>query len=429
MRIAIAYSQRKKSGGIETYLDQIIPELDRLGHSLAFFHEINGASEREKIALPNGAPAWCVADLGAKQALSMLSDWRPDLIYTHGLAEPELENKLLEIAPAVFFAHGYYGTCISGAKSFKTPNVKPCDRRFGWPCLLHYYPHRCGGLSPVTMLTEYQRQAKRLELLSTYGAIVTLSTHMRDEYINHGFSPERVHCLPPCCSSLAANNGSKGKREGHHPSSAELSEQTDRAASVETSDCWRLLFLGRMDFLKGGELLIDALPRVCQVLARPALVTFAGDGPERRAWEHRARLVQGRSQKLAIEFVGWVNEQRRDALLSESHLLVVPSVWPEPFGLVGPEAGLRGVPAAAFAVGGITEWLSDGVNGYLAPADPPTSNGLAEAITECLGSSETHARLRRGAMDMAQRFNVKTHLTSLFRVFERVVHEPSKIAV
>ena len=188
-------------------------------------------------------------------------------------------------------------------------------------------------------------------------------------------------------------------------------------------------FSGTDGFLKGGELLIDALPQVCQVLARPVLVTFAGDGPERRAWEHRARLVQARSQKLAIEFVGWVNEQRRDALLSESHLLVVPSVWPEPFGLVGPEAGLCGVPAAAFAVGGIHEWLSDGVNGYLAPADPPTSNGLADAITECLGSSETHARLRRGATDMAQRFNVKMHLTSLFRVFERVVHEPNKIAV
>jgi glycosyltransferase involved in cell wall biosynthesis len=429
MRIAIAYSQRTKVGGIETYLDQVIPELHRLGHSLAFFHEINGAPEREKIALPNGAPAWCVADLGPNRALSMLSDWRPDLIYTHGLAEPELEYQLLEVAPAVFFAHGYYGTCISGAKSFKTPNVKPCDRRFGWRCLLHYYPHRCGGLSPVTMLTEYRRQAKRLELLSTYRAIVTLSTHMRDEYINHGFSPERVHCLPSCCSPLANNNGSNGKKESRQPSSTELSEQTERVASVETSDCWRLLFLGRMDSLKGGELLIDALPQVCKALIRPVRLTFAGDGPERRAWEQRAKLAQARSLGLAIEFLGWVNENRRDALLSESHLLVVPSVWPEPFGLVGPEAGLHGVPTAAFAVGGIPEWLSDGVNGYLAPADPPDSNGLAEAITKCLCNSQTHARLRRGAIDMAQRINVKMHSTRLLRLFERVVHEPNKIAV
>src|SRR6266436_3633729 len=143
MRIAIAYSRRAKVGGIETYLDNLIPELHHLGHSLAFLHEVNEASEREQIALPNDSPAWCVDELGAEQGLAKLSDWRPDLI----------------------FAHGYYGTCISGAKLFKTPSVKPCDRRFGPQCLLHYYPHRCGGLSPITMLREYQRQTKRLETL------------------------------------------------------------------------------------------------------------------------------------------------------------------------------------------------------------------------------------------------------------------------
>ena len=53
-------------------------------------------------------------------------------------------------------------------------------------------------------------------------------------------------------------------------------------------------------------------------------------------------------------------------------LLVVPSVWPEPFGLVGPEAAHHGVPSAAFAVGGIPEWLVDGVSGHLAAGDRPT---------------------------------------------------------
>lgn len=429
MRIAIAYSRRTKVGGIETYLDSIIPELHRLGHSLAFFHEVNGASEREEIALPNGSPAWCVADLGAKRALAMLSDWRPDLIYAHGLAEPELESQLLEIAPAVFFAHGYYGTCISGAKSFKTPTAKPCDRTFSRACLLHYYPHRCGGLSPITMLREYQRQAKRRELLSSYRAIVTLSTHMRDEYINHGFNPERVHCLSYRSSQPSNNAGSNGGNGAHRPSSAELSEHVTGVASVEETTSWRLLFLGRMDFLKGGELLIDALPQVCEASTRPVQVTFAGDGPERKAWERRARLAQARSHNLATEFVGWVNEQHRDALLKESHLLVVPSVWPEPFGLVGPEAGLHGVPTAAFAVGGIPEWLNDGVNGYLAPADPPTSKGLAEAINKCLCNSETHERLRHGAKVMAERFEMKNHLTPLLRVFESVVRNGNRITV
>ena len=53
--------------------------------------------------------------------------------------------------------------------------------------------------------------------------------------------------------------------------------------------------------------------------------------------------------------------------MKASRLLVVPSVWPEPFGSVGMAAARCGVPAAAFAVGGIPQWLHDGVNGHLAP--------------------------------------------------------------
>ena len=71
-------------------------------------------------------------------------------------------------------------------------------------------------------------------------------------------------------------------------------------------------------------------------------------------------------------------------LFQESDLLVVPSIWPEPFGQVGPEAGLYGVPVAAFAVGGTPSWLTDGVNGLLAAGDPPTAAGLAESIVGCL---------------------------------------------
>ena len=65
-------------------------------------------------------------------------------------------------------------------------------------------------------------------------------------------------------------------------------------------------------------------------------------------------------------------------------LLVVPSLWPEPFGLVGLEAARHRLPVAAFAVGGIPDWLRPGVNGYLAPGDPPTPGGLADAIIACL---------------------------------------------
>jgi glycosyltransferase involved in cell wall biosynthesis len=96
-------------------------------------------------------------------------------------------------------------------------------------------------------------------------------------------------------------------------------------------------------------------------------------------------------------------------------------VWPEPFGLAGPEAGLHGVPVAAFDVGGVPEWLIDGVNGYLAPGSPPTAEGLAQAVVKCLRDPSEYERLRRGAVETARQFSLKNHLTALTGVFEKIV--------
>jgi glycosyltransferase involved in cell wall biosynthesis len=96
---------------------------------------------------------------------------------------------------------------------------------------------------------------------------------------------------------------------------------------------------------------------------------------------------------------------------------VVPSLWPEPFGSVGPTAGSHGLPAAAFAVGGIPQWLVDGVTGHLAPGDPPTASGLARAIVQCLDDRAHHASLREGARQMAGTFTMKRHLPGVLKAF------------
>jgi glycosyltransferase involved in cell wall biosynthesis len=315
------------------------------------------------------------------------------VIYSQHILNGEFETELLTIAPSVYFMHGYFGTCVSGTKSFKFPVVKPCDRRFGWRCLLHYYPHRCGGLNPITMFSEYERQSKRLQRLKGYQIILANSDHMLAEIVNHGLVAERIY--PP------------------------IPEEELPASSRHSTDL-RVLFMGRMDFLKGGKTFIDALPQVCAKLNRPMHVTFAGEGPDRAVWEREAANAQSQTPNLKIEFVGWMEDAEHDRLFADCDLLVVPSLWPEPFGLVGPEAGLRGVPAAAFAVGGIPEWLIDGVNGFLAPAEPPTSAGLAEAIVKCLRDESVHQRLKLGAREIAQRFTTDRHLTALLEIFERV---------
>jgi glycosyltransferase involved in cell wall biosynthesis len=306
------------------------------------------------------------------------------------------------IAPAVFFAHGYYGTCISGAKAVKNPVIRPCERKFGPACLLHYYPQHCGGRNPITMLHEYRRQRIRLDLLKRYGAIVTHSRHMVAELGRYDL---KAHLLP------------WGVEQSVGVGAHAISLTMNPAFSDSTPS--RLLFAGRMEVLKGGGTFLDALPAVADALRRRLDVVFAGDGPERDTWEETARRLCATRPDISIRFVGWRPQLELADLLDRSHILVLPSLWPEPFGQIGIEAGRRGVPVAAFAVGGVPDWLTNGLNGFLASGDPPTTEGLTKAIVNCLGDPSTYARLREGALESSQRFSMERHLAGLIPLLEK----------
>lgn len=387
-------------GGTESYLAALVPALGDAGHAVAFFHAVDVPADRGAMELPASVPAWCVAERGANRALAELRDWRPDVLYVHGLSDPVLEERLLDVAPAVLFLHNYYGTCVSGAKTFKNPVVRPCSRTFGPACLLHYYPHRCGGWNPLTMVRLYRQQAHRLRLLSRYRLLLTHSEHMRQEYLRHGLPSERVRVIPYFVPG---------------PMPDELAPAEERPPDAP----FRLLFLGRMDLLKGGHVLLDALPEAAARLRRPLHLTMAGDGPLRSRWQEQARALTAGHPAIAVAFPGWLNEEQKAAQFRQTDLLVMPSLWPEPFGMVGVEAGRFGVPAVAFDVGGVRAWLQDGVNGVLAGGAVPTATHLAKAIASCLsGSGET---FRNTARRSASGFTRTPHVSALNACLDHAV--------
>lgn len=390
-------------GGTGTYLRAIIPYLQGIGHDVSLWHELDSPHDYDTLVTDAATPVWNVDSLGLDRALGALECWKPDILYAHGLQNPAIERRVLDLGPAVFFAHDYYGTCISGAKTFKSPTITPCSRRFGLPCLVQYFPRRCGGLSPVTMMREYRRQADRLETLKRYRMIVTHSTRMREEYLRHGFAESRVIKLQysPNMHPVAPAPAMAGRTLG-------------------AGRPWRLLFVGRMYELKGGRELLLALPTIARRLDRDIHVTFAGDGAQRAEWEQMAATVCSTNPRLRIAFTGWIGQTAVNDLFRQSDLLVVPSLWPEPFGLVGLEAGRFGVPAAGFAVGGIPDWLKPGVNGFLAPGDPPTADGLAHAVVSCLENEQIHLELCQGAKALATDTLFDAHAASLVDVFDGI---------
>jgi glycosyltransferase involved in cell wall biosynthesis len=389
LRVAVASWTSRRVGGIEEYLSLLIPALHNAEIPTAFWHEIDEPADRQSIDIPSGVVELSAARMGTDAAVDALRQWRPDVIYTHGLIDAQVERRLMEIGPSVVFLHAYRGTCISGGKTFTRPTAMPCDRTFGWPCLVHYFPHGCGGRSPVTMWNQYQRQSVQLDILRNYTNVLTHSSHMECEMRRHGV---RAEVVPFPVKSVK------------------------RVTSYVVDGAWRLLYASRMEYLKGGSFLLDALPLVASATKRPIHLTLAGDGRERSALEARARAID--SKGITTKFVGWVTQECIGALMQQVDLMVVPSVLPEPFGSVGPAAAQHGLPAAAFDVGGIRTWLVDGVSGHLAGGNPPTPQGLAGAIVRCLEDPNHYMALRKGASDIAKRFTMAQHLPMLIARLE-----------
>lgn len=146
----------------------------------------------------------------------------------------------------------------------------------------------------------------------------------------------------------------------------------------------RLLAVGQLVQGKGFDLAIDALA----LLPAEVTLTVVGDGPARAELEARAaRAAPGR-----VRLLGYVDPERLGAVYDEARVVVVPSRWPEPFGMIGIEAMRRGRAVVGAAHGGIPEWLEERVGGRLfAPGDVAS---LADAVAGALADRELGHRAR-----------------------------------
>jgi glycosyltransferase involved in cell wall biosynthesis len=90
-----------------------------------------------------------------------------------------------------------------------------------------------------------------------------------------------------------------------------------------------------------------------------------------------------------IKFHGSVFGERKTHLLAQCDVLVVPSIWPEVFGVVIVEGYAYGKPAIGTRAGGIPEIIEDGVTGFLVPTED--TEALAQTLCRV---AENRAGLR-----------------------------------
>lgn len=254
-----------------------------------------------------------------------LHTWRPDLVHAHDW---------LVAHPAIALAEFYDVPLVS------TIHATEAGRHSGWVS---------GRLS---------RQVHAVEswLVAESDSLITCSASMRDE-IGELFGPGLA-------DTTVIRNGIDTARWPFAP-------RRPRTGPPE------LLYVGRLEYEKGVQEAIAALPAIRQAYPGTTL-TVAGDGTQQDwlvdcAREHRVLE--------ATKFIGRVDHDELLGLLHSADAAVLPSHY-EPFGLAALEAAAAGTPLVTSNVGGLGEAVLHGETGMCCP--PRDVPALAETVCAVL---------------------------------------------
>jgi len=195
----------------------------------------------------------------------------------------------------------------------------------------------------------------------------------------------------------------------------ELSDQIKKDIVMFEENLPIVLAMGRLVSAKGMHSLIKAFAG----LKMKARLVIIGDGPELKklkALGELSGLNEGET------FLGWLDNEACRKWINRSRVVVVPSIWPEPFGIVGIEAMASGKPVVAFDSGGISEWLVQGQTGYLVPTGDIAA--LKEKIRVLLRDPELANEMgKNGFAYYREHFGPDVHLSLLLSIFKKSINK------
>lgn len=178
-----------------------------------------------------------------------------------------------------------------------------------------------------------------------------------------------------------------------------------------------VLFVGRLEVIKGVNYLIRAFARVHR--DRPeSRLRIVGDGTQRLALEDLTREL-GISD--AVEFAGWVKPEQIHQEYISATLVAIPSVSPEALGLVGLEALATGLPIVGSNTGGIPELIDVDLTG--AVVEPRDEAGLAEAINSFLFNSDSLTVAARASVAKARQLFPYSFIEKQLDLYQQAINE------
>jgi glycosyltransferase involved in cell wall biosynthesis len=391
-------------GGVEVLVRSVSRELAARGHSVAvatlagpdalarehddgvLVYRIRTTSQRAGRLFTTSTRPWAppVPDPEAVMGLrSVLQRERPDVVHGHDwLARSYLPLKRRGHCPAFVMSLHYY--TLSCPKKSLMYRGSPCSGPALTKCLgcaTRHYGVAKGAAVVLGQLACSRSEAAKVDLFLPVSAATADGNGVVEAGLPYEVMPNML------------------ARESDPSSHASLLNQLPREPF--------LLFVGDIRRDKGVDVLIDAYRALRD---RPRLVLIGkvwGDTPD--------ELPDG------VELLrDWPNAAVR-AAMKRCVALVMPSIWPEPFGIVAAEALAAGRPVVASAIGGIPEIVRDGGEGLL--VEPGDAAALTRALARIVHDETLRERLACSARIMADRLMPEALLPRIEAAYGRAISE------
>ena len=388
LNILFAHKSFGSLGGAEANLFATASEFARRGHRVALL-------TRQPTGGPERVRSWeelfgeYVFWLGNAPMEEIAPGFGADVVYMHNWDEPASIQKFLECGPPlVRMVHDHEMYCMRSYR-YNPLTRAVCHRPAGaycvFPCLAPLKRHRGGGF-PIRLASYFEKQ-RELALNRRFETNIVATEYMRRELLINGFEAQRIEVLPPVPPPALPLRSSFSERN-------------------------LLVFAGQIIRGKG----VDVLLRALALVKSPFELVILGEGGQRPACEKLSSRLGLRDR---VRFEGFVPQSRMRAFYESATAVMVPSVWPEPMGLAGIEAMRYGLPVVAFDAGGISDWLTDGENGFLIPW--MDTRLFAERIDELLADKEKARAMGRRGWERAERdFDFHHYIDGLADLLERV---------
>ena len=189
-----------------------------------------------------------------------------------------------------------------------------------------------------------------------------------------------------------------------------------------------ILFVGRIERLKGVDTIIQAMSRLklsSVSQEHPVHLAIIGGDPNASPEEMNAEML--RLQQLChdlcmdrmVVFLGMRGQDTLPYYYSAAEALVVPSHY-ESFGMVALEAMACGTPVIASQVGGLAFLVQDGVTGYSVPDQDP--DAMADRLKRILGDPSTRSEMGTRAAEYARSYSWSFISSQIIKVYQEALH-------